>query len=92
MGLHKKVEYLKPIGLVALGLIFIFSFIFTVSTLTTPSSSPKKECHNFYVSTPAPNMPDVVFIGEVELCGENFDWGNIHGPINRNRGSSTLLQ
>ena len=77
------------------GLFFILVIAFAIIGWPPPNDSKleaERECHTFFVGTSSPILPDTVYIGEIELCGENFDWGNIHGPINRNRGSSTLLQ
>jgi len=37
------------------------------------------ECHTFYVGTE--DEFGMVLVGEVELCGKEMEWGNVHGPM-----------
>lgn len=42
-------------------------------------SHTEQECHRFNVGMF--NDAGMVYIGNIELCGENMEWSNIWGPI-----------
>ena len=67
-----------------IGLIIATIMIGVVVGLAVVVYVPKPEmvaevstCHTFHVAFPGP--VDLIYMGQVELCGENMEWSNIWG-------------
>lgn len=63
-----------------IGILIGFATFIALSTKSTPLETVEITCHTFHVATSG-GAPGYVFIGQIELCGENLEWSTIWGPI-----------
>jgi len=55
-----------------------------IKMVLVPQPPAPVVCHTFHVALSG-ELEGVIYMGQIELCGENMEWSTIWGPIGSER-------